>query len=191
MPRTPRHLAAIVSSLMLAAASFAAGAEAQETPLEWPYFTGNDLNNELKLLPIDFAAPYTLAFLASSPEQEAQGALWIEAIGALFDDDPEFDYASIALFKRERGFAPRPAGGARNGLFLTDMSLAESSDVRARYFEVFGKRPDFAATLNVDDFTELNLFLVDREGAVHWRGSGAAHPDAVRSLLQALSEARI
>jgi len=146
----------------------------------FPNLTGEAVDGTPFVGPADFAPGRTIAMTAFALESRAEVESWGPYIDALVRSRSDV---------RARLFAVLGAGAKMmRGVILGGLrSALTAPELRASTVVVFTDVDAFCRALGVTDRKTLGVFLVEEDGRIAWRGSGAYTAAAGAALTAALS----
>jgi hypothetical protein len=149
--------------------------------MQFPPITAQNLARETFDLPGDFEGDFNLCLIAFQRWHQPLINSWIPLARNLEETHPGFVYYEFPVIRQlnvlYRGFIDQ---GMRAGI--------PDPVARHKTITLYTDKAAFNRPLEIDDEEEIHLRLVDREGAVHWRFTGALTREAAESL-QATVEA--
>lgn len=147
--------------------------------LRFPSISGDNLPGDAFSLPVDFAGQRNLVIVPFDEDQQVKAAGWLPLAQEIAAAHDGFAYYSLPIF-------PDMAAPMR-ALIRTGMSFTVPADLRALTITAFlDDRDAFLAALDIPDTDAMQVFLLDGEGVVLWRGAGdydAAQGDALRAVM--------
>ncbi len=155
----------------------AAGASAC---LTFPVMSGQDLVGDPFQLPADFQGKANLVLVPFDEDQTVKAQSWLPFARQLAATDPNFRSYNVPIF-------PSMAAPMR-ALIRAGMSVTIGDEaLRAVTITVFlDDRDAFLKTLGIPNTNAMQVFLLDNEGRVLWRGAGVFSDEqgaAVRALV--------
>jgi len=146
----------------------------------FPKLTGTNLLLESVTVPDDLEGQLRLIVVAYNEDQQVFVEKWLRPLESLSEAYPELHGYYVPLLPQDASGAALPIIGG--------MTIAASSDTdRARTVVVFTDVDEFNQILDIPGVDALQLFLLDENGAILWRGSGNYDPLTLESLENALS----
>jgi hypothetical protein len=176
---SPVHLpsaAAALGALALHAPALDAQPAGDAAP-RFPTIQATALSGRKYTLPRDLDGQVNLVLVAFARQQQAVVDTWLPAVRALAAERPTLRYYELPTIKR--GFvliSPIISSGMRVG--VTDPEAREATITLYTNVDAFRR----ALALPSDD--TVYALLLDRSGAVRWRGAGA-YTDAQGAELRA------
>lgn len=148
--------------------------------LRFPTISGLNLLGEDRTLPADFEGDWALVIVPFSDEQQAGAADWLPIARDLADAYPTLRYYNVPVFP-DIAAPLRLVIRAGMGVAIPDPAL------QALTITVFlDERDAFLRALEIPDVETTQVFLLNADDAVIWRGRGAyddAAGDALRAIL--------
>jgi hypothetical protein len=151
--------------------------------LRFPTVSGTNLLDEAFTLPADFAGDLVLVVVPFTDAQQILAESWLQPARDLAAQHPGLAYYNTAIFT-----AINPA---LRVVIRAGMSLAIGDEaLRAVTLTLFlDDRDAFLQALAIPDPDELEVFLLNTDGEVLWRGRGIHDPDQGAQLEQAVTDA--
>lgn len=148
--------------------------------LHFPTISGENLPGDAFNLPADFAGTRTLVIVPFDEAQQVSAAGWLPLAQELAAAHPDFACYSLPIF-------PDMAAPMR-AIIRTGMSFTISdAGLRALTITTFlDDRDAFLAALDIPSTDAMQIFLLDEDGIVLWRGTGEysdAQGDALRAVV--------
>jgi hypothetical protein len=148
--------------------------------LRFPTISGDNLPGEAFNLPTDFAGERTLVIVPFDEEQQVNAATWLPLAKEIAASNPDFAYYNVPVFP---GMAAPVRAFIRAGMNFT----IGDADLRALTITVFlDDRDVFLAALDVPNPDSMQVFLLNKDGEVLWRGAGEydeAQGEALRAMV--------
>jgi hypothetical protein len=173
------------TSILLAILIFAvapAPSAAQEPGLQFPDVTGRNLEGRELRLPADFASERTVVLVAFRRRQQREVDSWLPELAAMRAADPGLAVYEIPTLSS--GWIPLRGwidGGMARG-------IADSA-VREVTVTLYIDKGPFKDALGITSERTIQLLVLDRDGRVTYRALGAATPEGIAALRQALESA--
>jgi hypothetical protein len=147
--------------------------------IAFPHLAARNLCGEDVTLPEAFDGERNIVIVAFRREHQALVDSWVPWLEERAQRDPGLRFFEIPTIGRL--WAP-----VRN--FIDGGMAAAIKDpvVLRRTLTVYGDVDRLARPLRIEDRSTISLFLVDRAGAVQWRGLGAFDPETAASLTAEL-----
>ncbi len=147
----------------------------------FPPLTGYDLNKQKVTLPGGMAGTTDLLLVSFEPEQQKDVDSWLPAAQALQHMNFQFHYYQL------------PVEGRENFVFRwwdTSSLRSEQNDPQMWPWIVplFVERGKLMHELEIPDMKQVVALLVDRQGRILWRASGAMTPQLRAALMAAAQE---
>jgi hypothetical protein len=134
--------------------------------MRFPDVSGSDLQRRKRRFPADFSAAYNLVFVPFQQWQQAQVDGWVPLAAELAATRPDFDFFEFPTIQRMNRLAATFINeGMRAGI--------PNDDTRGRTVTLYIDKKAFQAALDIPGDSEIQVFLVDENGRVLWRESGA------------------
>ncbi len=154
--------------------------QASATCLRFPVISGDNLNGQSFTLPADFKGKTTLVIVPFDESQQVSAQTWLTLARDLASHNSNFAYYNVPIF-------PNMAAPMRTLIRAGMVATISDAQLRAITITVFlDKRDQFLSSLNIADVSTMQVFLLDGDGNVIWRGSGAfssVQGDALRAAL--------
>jgi len=134
--------------------------------MRFPPVSGRDLLRRRRSFPHDFSAAYNLVFVPFQQWQQAQVDSWVPLAAELSDSLPDFDFYE---FPTIQSMNPLSA------TFINEGMRAGIPDpaTRGRTVTLYLDKRAFQQALDIPSDAETQVFLLDADGRVLWRTSGA------------------
>lgn len=147
--------------------------------LAFPHLAARNLCREDVTLPEAFGGERNIVIVAFRREHQALVDSWVPWLEERAQSDAGLRFFEIPTIGRM--WAPVRS-------FIDGGMAAAIRDpvVLRRTLTVYGNVDRLAAPLHIEDRSTISLFLVDRSGAVRWRGQGAFDAETAASLAAAL-----
>jgi hypothetical protein len=152
------------------------GAEGKQT---FPAVEGKALTGEAFKVPASFSKTYNLALIAFLREQQRSIDTWIPELEKLERSNPDFAFYEFPVL-------PEMNAIARWWIYQGMRSGIRSEQARARTVTFHLDKSEFRRHLGIAGEDSIQLFLLDRAGAVLWRSSGKWSRDKEDALRQFL-----
>lgn len=153
---------------------------ADQNCLRFPAVSAENLPGDAFALPQDFKGNPVLVIVAFDETQQTNAASWLPLARELAAAHPDFGYYDVAVFPTMS--APMRTF-IRAGMNVTITDAA----VRAVTITAFlNNRDQFLADLRIPDTKAMQIFLINGQSEVIWRGSGVyndAQATALRTIL--------
>ncbi len=145
------------------------------TEARFPPITVETLTGRRLHLPEDFAAPLNLVFVAFRRSQQAAVDSWLSVAADIESSFPNVRYYEMPVIDRRYAVAkPLIDGGMRAGI--------PDDDIRERTITAYTDKRTVRRALDIEDEERIHAFLVDRDGAIYWRGVGSHDDERARHL---------
>lgn len=156
--------------------------DAQDACLQLPIVTGVTLDNESITFPNAFVSDYHLVVMPFDREQQVLAVTWLPFVQEMVATHEAVQYWNIAALP-ELNIAIR-------ALVMGGMSASiQDEPVRAQVAALFlTDQPAFMAALGIADDSLIQTLLMDRDGVVYHRESGAFTPQKGESMRAAFSQ---
>jgi len=147
-----------------------------QKPAVFPSITAYNLDKDKVVLPGGLAGQVNLLLLSFEPEQQKDVDSWMSTAQALQHLNFQFRYYET------------PVSGKENILFRwweTSSMRSDQTDPLSWQWTVplFVDKKSFLHDLDIPDEKQIVVLLLDRQGHVLWRASGALTPDKRASLM--------
>jgi hypothetical protein len=168
--------------LLLAAGVLAFGRAAQnQKQVTFPTITSYALDKQKITLPGEMEGETDLLIISFEPEQEKDVQSWLPVAQGLQHSNFKFRYYEL------------PVNAKENFVFrwwdTSSMRSDETDPVMWHWIvPLFVDRQDFRKQLDIPNLKQVVVMLVDRQGHVLWRASGAMSEDKRASLLAAAGQ---
>lgn len=138
---------------------------ARDTAAVFPAVEGRNLDGRVFKLPTDFDGDLNVVLVAFQREQQADVDTWTPALKTLAARRPGLRvYELPTLGRRYRLMRSFIDGGMRGGI--------PDSAVRAATITLYIDKSPFKRALGIPSEDDIQIFLVDRTGRIHWRARG-------------------
>jgi hypothetical protein len=148
--------------------------------LRFPTISGDNLLAETFHLPANFSGRYNLVILPFDEAQQVKAVRWLPLAQELAAANPDFAYYNLPVF-------PSMAAPLR-AIIRTGMNFTVPEALRPLTITVFlDDRDAFLAALNIPDTEAMQVFLLNDDGEVMWRGAGEfdeAQGNALRAAVE-------
>jgi len=172
--------------VVVAAMRLVAGRVAVHDPIRraedayFPQLQGTNLKFEPIMLPDDLAGAWRLLVVAYTTDQQVFVNKWLLPLEALNTRYPQLAGYYVPILPADTASAALP--------ILGGMTLAAKNDQdRARTVVVFTDVDGFNGLVGVPDTSQVQLFLLDTAGLIHWRGTGQYTPTLLADLESVLA----
>jgi len=144
--------------------------------VRFPTVSGDNLPGQTFNLPTDFQGSSSLVIVPFDENQQVQAQEWLPLARELAQAHPDFTYYNVPVF-------PSMAAPLR-AIVRGGMSVSISdAGLRALTITVFlDNRDQFLAALKIPDAKTMQVFLLNADGDVLWRGAGAYSDTQANSL---------
>jgi ATP10 protein len=151
-----------------------------EDAVTFPEVTGSNLERRTFNLPQDFEGTLNLVALAFYQEHQTLVNTWLPTAQEMTEMFPEVRFYELPTLtltnKLFQGFID---GGMRSG--IRDKATREAT------ITLYLDRRIFVQSLGLPNTDTIYLFLVDKQGVIHWRGQGAYDEVQAKGLEQTLA----
>lgn len=149
--------------------------------LRFPTVSGDTLTGETLSLPDDFGGEVVFVALPFSDQQALETETWLDFVLAAAEEFPGFAYYNAPIFT--------DLPGALRVMIRGGMSAAiPDESLRAITVTVFLEdREAFIAALDLPDAETMAILLLNADGEIIWRGSGAFTEEQGESLRAVLA----
>jgi hypothetical protein len=153
----------------------------------FPVVSGFNLDRQESTFPGDFLGKYNLVIIPFQQYQQGIVNTWIPKVQEIEATYPQFAYYELPTIY-EMSLISRT--------FLNEGMRAGIPDqtARERTITLYLDKEKFKSALDIPNEDQIYLFLVDRNGDIHWRETGSYNPDKTSELighLQRLQEGNI
>jgi hypothetical protein len=132
----------------------------------FPTVTGKNLDGKTIALPKDFTAPASIVYIAFVRDQQAQVDSWKPFVAETLRRHPTIgEYEVPTLSKGNALFRMFIDGGMRRGI--------PSTDARAHTVTLYIDKSPFEASLDIKSESAISVLLVQPDGTILWRATGA------------------
>jgi hypothetical protein len=147
----------------------------------FPVVSGFNLNRQELEFPRDFQGNFNLVIVAFQQPQQAVVNTWIPFAQELEEKIPGFIYYELPTIYEMPAFSRT---------FINEGMRAGIPDqtARERTITLYLDKETFKSALEISNENEIHLFLVDRDGDIFWRSSGAFTEGKAAELLGVLEE---
>ncbi len=153
---------------------------AAESCLRFPVVSGDSLSGQSYTLPADLQGKLVLVIVPFDESQQTQAQDWLPMARDLAAANPDFGYYDVPVF-------PSMNSGMRLIIRAGMNALIPDTQLRAVTITVFlDDLTPFLSSLNLPDASLMQVFLLNANGEVIWRGSGDftdAQGDAIKALV--------
>ncbi|HVU10918.1 MAG TPA: hypothetical protein VHD90_06550 [Phototrophicaceae bacterium] len=148
------------------------------TCLRFPVISGDNLNGQSVTLPAVFKGKTALVIIPFDENQQVSAQTWLPLARDLASSSADFVYYNVPIF-------PSMAAPMRTLIRAGMVATISDAQLRAITITVFlDDRDQFLSSLNIADVSAMQVFLLDGDGDVIWRGSGV-YTDAQGDTLHA------
>ena len=153
--------------------------QTSDTDVKFPPVEGRNLEGRAFHLPADFEGDVNVVLVAFKREQQADVDTWTRVLhGFAARSGTMRVYELPTLGRRYRVIRSFIDGGMRDGI--------PDAAVRAATITLYIDKAPFERALGITSEDEIQVFLVDRGGRIHWRGRGRFSDAAAAELEQRL-----
>ncbi len=150
--------------------------------LRFPAITGETLTGEQLALPEDFGGRFALVTVPFDREQQVMANGWLPFARELAEQTSGLTFYSVAIF-------PDMAAPMRAFIRL-GMNAVIPADIHAVTLTAFLQdRQTFLDALAVPNVSAIQVFLINADGDVLWRGQGEFTPEQGEDVRTVLEEA--
>lgn len=146
----------------------------------FPVVEGSNLEGRSMTLPADFGGDLNVVLVAFQRDQQADVDTWTPALKAMAAGRPGLRVYELPTLGRRyrlmRGFID---GGMRRGI--------PDSAVRAATITLYIDKDSFKRPMGIESEDIIHIFLVERSGAIRWRGEGRYTPELGSTLAAAVA----
>jgi hypothetical protein len=147
--------------------------------VQFPDVVGIDLEGKEVLLPTGLVGQRNFVAVAFEREQQAVVDTWITSMEPLLAQHPELRLYEVPTIYES---------STLSRLWINNGMRAGITDevARRRTVTVYVNREQFNAALSIPDTREVHLLLLNAEGVIIWRSTGAADDKKLADLSQVL-----
>lgn len=179
MPYRTKFLARLVLCVLALPLTHASEA-AEERKATFPTISAYSLDKAKVTLPGDLVGQYNLLLISFQPEQQKQVETWMPVAQALQHTNFNFRWYRLPVSERE------------NAVFRwweNSSMRSEETDPETWHWIVplYVDKGQFRNALQIQTERNITALLVDRQGHVLWRASGAFNPSDRAALTAALA----
>ncbi len=141
----------------------------------FPEVAGRDVNSKPYALPDGFEGRYNLVLMAFERRHQTAVNTWLGPLGELARQEADLRVYEVPTL---REFSPAKQQQIDNWM------SAGIADPKAREatITVYTDINEIGEALQISSTSRIQLFLVDRNGKVYWRGDGAYSEEQFRDL---------
>jgi hypothetical protein len=167
-------------------ASVVSSVDVSNTPctapcLRFPRVSGDNLPGQTFNLPDDFLGKSRLVIVPFDEDQQVQAEAWLPLARELAQAHPDLTYYNVPVFP---SMAAPLRAIVRGGM---SVSIGDAN-LRSLTITVFlDNRDQFLSALNIPDAKTMQVFLLNGNGDVLWRGTGAFNDTQAASLRAQLA----
>ena len=157
----------MILTLLTAAWADARGETAPPAlPARFPVVAGDNLNGKTFRLPGDLEGEMNVVVVAWEREHQSTVDTWLPTLAALAKTHPTLRYYEVPVI----GVLPKIAQS-----FIDNGMRSGIPDIRTRAITItlYTDRAAFRKSLRLPSEKTIYVLLVDKMGAIHWRGEGA------------------
>lgn len=149
----------------------------QEEGLVFPTVSGANLKRQEVEFPRDFGGSYNLVIIPFQQAQQRTVNTWIP-----FAQELEADYEGFMYYE----FPTIRDMPALSRTFINEGMRAGIPDpvARERTITLYLDKAEFKSALSIQSENDISLFLVDQDGHILWRTTGAHAPDKAQELQE-------
>jgi len=141
----------------------------------FPNLIAENLNRDEIEIPSQLQGRLNVLIVAFQQWHQTLVDTWIPLLADLAGQNPEFDFYELPTIRKMnfvyRGFID---GGMRAGI--------RSKDTRGRTITLYIDKTPFKEALEIETEDTIYVFLVDKQGEIHWRSEGAIDQEKAHSL---------
>ena len=145
----------------------------------FPDVPARNLAKQELRLPAAFTHDFNVVFVVFARNQQDEVESWIPLFSEVGKDRDDVQYWQASLMGTMGKALRAIVEGAMRGAI-------KEPDRRERFFLLYGDKAPILTGLGEPDDEHLLMLLVDRDGAVIWRASGARAPASEAALRAAL-----
>lgn len=143
--------------------------------LRFPAITGAALSGQEIMLPAEFDGRFVLVIVPFDRDQQVTANTWLPLARDLAQQNPGLSFYSIAVF-------PDMAAPMR-AFIRAGMNLLIPADIHTITLTTFLQdRQAFLDALAIPDVGAIQVFLLNADGEVLWRGQGEFTPEQGHAL---------
>jgi predicted transcriptional regulator len=179
LPYRTQFLARILLSILMLPLVHALQGSEQRSPVVFPPITSYSLDKSKVNLPADLAGQTNLLLISFAPEQQKDIDTWMPLAQALQHTNFNFRWYRLPVSERE------------NFIFRwweNSSMRSEETDPETWPWIVplYVNKDEFRAALQIQNEREIVALLIDKQGHVLWRASGALTPNGRATLTSAM-----
>jgi hypothetical protein len=149
--------------------------------MRFPTLNARDLEGRSLQIPDDLPGPARLVVLAFQRDHQSPIETWLPHLSALEKEFPGLEVWEVAaLSRRYRVWRGVIDHGMRAGI--------ADARVRRHTLTSYLDLQELQRPLDLRDFADIHLYLLDGHGLVLWQGAGGYDPAMLGLLKSALSE---
>ena len=149
--------------------------------IHFPEVSGYNLDREEFVFPGDFQGKYNLVIIPFLQRQQADVNTWLPAAQELERSFPDLIYYELPTIESRPVLSRTLINeGMRAGI--------PDQTARERTITFYLDKSVFKEALGITNEGAIQLFLVDRQGTIHWREAGLFSPEKGQSLVELLED---
>lgn len=149
----------------------------------FPHLTARDLTGRAVSLPAGLPGELTVVVIAFRRGQQKLVDSWLPWLDRMASADARVRYVEMPTIGQQWA----PGRSAIDGGMAASIS---DEATRRRTLTVYTDVRRVTGALDIDDRGSIRLYLVERDGRVRWRGSGAFDPTTAAGLAAAVETGR-
>ncbi len=149
--------------------------------MKFPQLSATNLEGEKFCLPDDLDGQYNLVLVAFLREHQFTVDSWIPFLNQLHSDLPNFTVYELPVLKRFGAFNRWMINsGMRAGI--------PNVEVRKHTITLYLDKAEFRQQLAIPDETSIHILLLDANGEIQWRTTGAYDEEKGNALRKVLMD---
>jgi len=146
--------------------------------IKFPALSAESLTEQKVVLPQASVGKVTLIMIALKRDSIPQLDPWLKAYDEAFGKNKDFAFYKIPMMKS--AFA-KQISSMINGKMKKD----NSERLHDKIVTYYGPVEDYIKTLGIADEEKAYAFILDRNGVVQWRSTGAANQNSIKDMINA------
>ncbi len=152
----------------------------QSVAAKFPTIVSDNLEGKTFTLPRDFAGKRNVVFVPFLREQQSVVDGWVPFVKQQLAAHPGTDYYELPTIKKMIGLMKWTINKGMSG------GIADKS-AREHTITLYTDKASLKQSLAITDESVITILLVDKEGKIYWRETGAFTPEKGASLAAALA----